>query len=1723
MRAIKYLHSISLAVCILLFGQTKSLHAYSFLSETLQGISITHPTSLDLGPDGRLYVAQQDGMLHAFTVERAPDGSYHAISQETILLIQQIQNHDDSGKVNNSQTTRQVTGLLAVGTATNPVLYVSSSDPRIGGGGSGGDSDLDTNSGIVSRLTWNGSSWDKVDIVCGLPRSEENHSVNGMQYDAVNNHLYLAVGGMTNAGSPSNNFAYISDYALAAAILQIDLNAIEAMPVLGTAPSQYIYDLPTLDDPTRAGTTDANDPFGGNDGLNQAMLDPAGPITIFSPGYRNAFDIVLTQARRLYTWDNGPNQGWGGYPENEGTTLVDGELTTSVTNNYVPGEPGSNGPGTNDDIVNNQDGLHLIASIDSYTPGSYYGGHPNPTRANPAGAGLYTYASGSGTFRTGITGNPATTLPSNWPPIPVDMADPIQGDYQNPGVDDNSLYTLESSTNGMTEYTASNFDGELQGDLLAVSFDGAVYRVDIDNSTGSITGPSDVSVLATGFGSTPIDITAQSDTDDFPGTIWVANYVSNSITIFEPADFFDCDGTYDSNLDEDMDGYNNADEIDTLTDPCNAASTPPDVDGDFISDYNDPDDDNDGIPDTADLFPVDAQNGLTTTLPVEYELLNGDPGFGFYGLGFTGLMHDGVSDYSTLIADEVNSSVEIIAGGAVGLLTMNDVDSGDALGALNTQKNGFQFGINVMPTTPPFTVRALALGPVFTNPPDGHASMGIYVGTGTQDDYIKVVIDANEGTPGMSVVSESAGAVTSQYYAAPGVDSASEVYLFLSVDPASGTVQPRYAIGSGTTVDLGSPIAASGALLNCLQAEPALAVGVIATSREATHPFNATWEEIFITYDSEDCDGFWHVITDSSGTFTARHETTYVQVGGKFYLVGGRGSRPLDIYDPATNTWTSGATPPLQFHHFQAVELDGELWVAGAFIGTYPNETPVSTIYIYNPGTDSWRTGPTIQRPRGSAGAVVHEGKLYLAGGLTNGHVGGFVPWFDCYDPATGIWTQLADAPRARDHFHMQVVDGKLWLAAGRQTEKDSAEGVFGNTVAEVDDYDFTTGTWNTLPPTSNIPTQRAGTAAAVLGDELIIIGGESLAQTEAHSEVEALNAIDQTWRSLPPMIQGRHATGLLEYNGRLYTASGSATRGDGTELVEQEVLLPCSEFTPTITPDASSLYFETDPGVASSPQVITLTNNSPYDLNIASTTTNDPAFVLQATPASTLAPGGQTLVSVTFEPEADTITDISGTLRIVSNATNTPVLTIPLDGHVLLNVPEPGISSPADASEYLAGQSIHLVGASNDDYGNDISASGVWTSDLDGTLGTGPTLTVSHLSIGTHTITFTVTDSFGVSGQTSITLVVKENIVIAINSGDQAYAAADGTNYIADDYFTGGEVYPLEGDYIPEPIGEIENTNDDALYQIERVGAFSYNIPVSPGDYFLTLQFAEIYFNRSNIRQFDVDVEGVQTMTAFDIFAQAGGKFKAIDQTFSVTVSDSSLDIDFVPNVENPKLSALRLVQAYPTPDPVVIESPAHGSRYPAARNIHFNATGPGTAEWSSSLDGVIGNSTTFDTDTLSEGTHTITLTMTDSEVRTATLDLDILEPYTYWSDDIPWGGADSTKTGDPDFDSIVNDLERALNLNPLVSDADRLPFVGTLTEDDIPYFTFTYRRNLNATDLNFWIDSTEDLSPASWLPELLDETTQDILSDDGSTQVIRFKKAMTGQAHDFFRLRVE
>lgn len=269
-----------------------------------------------------------------------------------------------------------------------------------------------------------------------------------------------------------------------------------------------------------------------------------------------------------------------------------------------------------------------------------------------------------------------------------------------------------------------------------------------------------------------------------------------------------------------------------------------------------------------------------------------------------------------------------------------------------------------------------------------------------------------------------------------------------------------------------------------------------------------------------------------------------MQCGDKFFLFGGRESpRVVDIYDYASDSWTTGGLAPVDLNHFQAVEYEGLIWVIGAFKTNTPNpEQNADYIYMYNPATEQWIQGMEIpeSRKRGSAGLAIYNDKFYLIGGNIIGHSGGYVPYFDEFNPQTGIWSELIDAPRSRDHFQAVVVDNKLFAIGGRLT--GGPGGLFEPQVAEVDVYDFATNTWSTLDSSKNLPHPRAGLAVILFNDEIFSIAGESTFETGTNGPrniVQAFNPLTQTWSNKANLNYSRHGFQAIASGDGIHITAG--------------------------------------------------------------------------------------------------------------------------------------------------------------------------------------------------------------------------------------------------------------------------------------------------------------------------------------------------------------------------------------------------------------------------------------------------------------------------------------------------------------------------------------------------------------------------------------------------------
>jgi large repetitive protein len=194
---------------------------------------------------------------------------------------------------------------------------------------------------------------------------------------------------------------------------------------------------------------------------------------------------------------------------------------------------------------------------------------------------------------------------------PVPAGNPIECEYLQPGSQDGALTTVQPVLERMAEYTASNFGGAMQGDILTTQWNGNVARVQL-NSPGPRRSATRACSPASAVrsGSPHRATTTRSPAPSGSASTAAATSPCSSRSTSPSAT-----RTTSTRCDTSSNGFTYGDLIDNGLDPCNPSQVPPDFDGDKVSDLNDPDIDGDGIPNADDLFPFDPDNGRGTPCP----------------------------------------------------------------------------------------------------------------------------------------------------------------------------------------------------------------------------------------------------------------------------------------------------------------------------------------------------------------------------------------------------------------------------------------------------------------------------------------------------------------------------------------------------------------------------------------------------------------------------------------------------------------------------------------------------------------------------------------------------------------------------------------------------------------------------------------------------------------------------------------------------------------------------------------------------------------------------------------------------------------------------------------------------------------------------------------------------------------------------------------------------
>jgi len=214
---------------------------------------------------------------------------------------------------------------------------------------------------------------------------------------------------------------------------------------------------------------------------------------------------------------------------------------------------------------------------------------------------------------------------------------------------------------------------------------------------------------------------------------------------------------------------------------------------------------------------------------------------------------------------------------------------------------------------------------------------------------------------------------------------------------------------------------------------------------------------------------------------------TAAMVGGKIYIMGGSyefqtSTATVDEYDPATGAWANKAPMPIDRVFHCAGAVDGKIYVVvGCRSGWQANVENLPNVDVYDPATDTWTQKGKMRSPRAMAAAAVVNGKIYVFGGIAGSLAGSPGSTADMYDPATDTWKPIAGfVPR---NCSGACAEGDKIYVMG--------SGYMQGTLNRTDIYDTATGTWQTGPRLSKA---KYWMGANLVGGKLYIVGGSDVA-----------------------------------------------------------------------------------------------------------------------------------------------------------------------------------------------------------------------------------------------------------------------------------------------------------------------------------------------------------------------------------------------------------------------------------------------------------------------------------------------------------------------------------------------------------------------------------------------------------------------------------------------------
>jgi non-specific serine/threonine protein kinase len=227
---------------------------------------------------------------------------------------------------------------------------------------------------------------------------------------------------------------------------------------------------------------------------------------------------------------------------------------------------------------------------------------------------------------------------------------------------------------------------------------------------------------------------------------------------------------------------------------------------------------------------------------------------------------------------------------------------------------------------------------------------------------------------------------------------------------------------------------------------------------------------------------------------------------------------------PANLAWQPITNLPFRRQYAASTVVGGKVWLFGGIAV----KTSSTTTKSFDPASNRWSTGPGLPVPLHHFSAVTYKGEAVV--------IGGFIPGDELtsgqsdgvYALRNGTWERLPSLHHARAAAAAAVVGDKIVVVGGQAN---------GKLVPQTEVFDGTRWT-----DKADLPTPREHLGAASDGRYLYAVGGRALSADKNSGALERYDPQDNRWTKLESMPEPNGSVGVTYAGGRIVTVGGEGT-----------------------------------------------------------------------------------------------------------------------------------------------------------------------------------------------------------------------------------------------------------------------------------------------------------------------------------------------------------------------------------------------------------------------------------------------------------------------------------------------------------------------------------------------------------------------------------------------------